>query len=71
MDTIKKNTENLMNTSKEVRLEVIAEKITYRDFFLLCWPVQGSALHGDRFVACCEAHRNFADKSVCLMAGTV
>jgi hypothetical protein len=31
----------------------------------------GSTLHGDRCTAGCEAHTNYADESVCLMADNV
>jgi hypothetical protein len=31
----------------------------------------GSALHGDRLTAGCEAHTNFADESICLLADNV
>jgi hypothetical protein len=33
--------------------------------------VHGSALHGGRWAACCEAHTNFADESACLTADNV
>jgi hypothetical protein len=33
--------------------------------------VQGSALHGGRCAACCEAHTNFADESACLTSDNV
>jgi hypothetical protein len=36
----------------------------------LCWLVHGAMLHGDRCTTVCEAHTNFADESVCLMAIT-
>jgi hypothetical protein len=35
------------------------------------WPVHGFALHGDRCTAGWEAHKNFADESVCLMADNI
>jgi hypothetical protein len=39
--------------------------------FLLTWRVHGSALHGDRCTAGCEAHANFAYESACLMADNI
>jgi hypothetical protein len=36
-----------------------------------CWLVLGSALHGDKCTAGCEAHRNFANESICLLADAV
>jgi hypothetical protein len=33
--------------------------------------VHGSALHGGRSTACCEAHTNFADESAWLTADNV
>jgi hypothetical protein len=30
--------------------------------------LHGSALHGDRCTAGCEAHTTFADESICLLA---
>jgi hypothetical protein len=35
------------------------------------WPVHGSALHGDRCTAACEAHTNLADELICLLADNV
>jgi hypothetical protein len=44
---------------------------TYRkDFYFVDW-FHGSALHGGRCVACCEAHMNFSNESACLMADNV
>jgi hypothetical protein len=37
----------------------------------LCGPVHGPALHGDQRTAGCEERMNFADESICLMAGNV
>jgi hypothetical protein len=34
----------------------------------LCCPVYGPALHGDQCTSGCEAHTNFAEKIICLMA---
>jgi hypothetical protein len=36
--------------------------------FLVTRRAHGSALHGERCAACCEAHANFADESACLTA---
>jgi hypothetical protein len=36
----------------------------------ICWPVPGSALHGDRCNAGCDAHTNSADESACRMPVT-
>lgn len=33
--------------------------------------VDGSVLHGGRYVACCEAHKNFADESAYMTADDV
>jgi hypothetical protein len=33
--------------------------------------VHGSALHGGRCAACCEAYTNFANESACLTADNV
>jgi hypothetical protein len=40
-------------------------------FFLVTRRVQGSAFHGDRCAACCEASANFADESACLTGDNV
>jgi hypothetical protein len=40
------------------------------DFYFVDW-FHGSALHGDRSAACCEAHTNFPDESACLTADNV
>jgi hypothetical protein len=40
----------------------------YRENLYLVGRFHGSALHGDRFTAGCEAHTNLADKSGCLTA---
>jgi hypothetical protein len=37
----------------------------------LCWPVHGSALHGDWCIASCQAHINFAYESICLLDDNV
>jgi hypothetical protein len=37
----------------------------------LASPVHGVTLHGNRCTAICEAHTNFADESVCLIANNV
>jgi hypothetical protein len=43
----------------------------YREYFYCVDRVHGYALHGERCAACREAHANFADESVCLMADNV
>jgi hypothetical protein len=43
----------------------------YRENFYFVDRFHGSALHGDRCSACCEAHTNFADESTCLTADNV
>jgi hypothetical protein len=47
-----------------------ALRIYRKDFYFVDWS-HGSALHGRQFIACCEAHTNFADESACLMADIV
>jgi hypothetical protein len=47
-------------------LHIIVQEGSY-----ICWPVYGCALHGDRCTADCEAHANFANESVCLIADNV
>jgi hypothetical protein len=43
----------------------------YREVFYLVDRFDGSALHGNRGVACREAQTNFADESACLTADNV
>jgi hypothetical protein len=43
----------------------------YREDFYFLDRFDGSALHGNRGVACREAQTNFADESACLTADTV
>jgi hypothetical protein len=45
--------------------------LLYREDFDLADRFHGSALHGDRCIAVCEAHRNFADESACLTVGNI
>jgi hypothetical protein len=39
--------------------------------YIYIYIIYGSALHGDRCTAGCEAHTNFADESACLKADNV
>jgi hypothetical protein len=43
----------------------------YREDFYFVDRFHGSALHGDRCTAGCEAHTNFRDESGCLTADNV
>jgi hypothetical protein len=43
----------------------------YREDFYFVDGFHSFTLHGDRWAACREAHRNFADESVCLTTGNV
>jgi hypothetical protein len=43
----------------------------YRENFCFVDRLHGSAPHGDRCTAGCEAHTNFADESACLTADNV
>jgi hypothetical protein len=45
--------------------------LKYREDFYFVDRFYGSALHGDRCTAGCEAHTNFADESICLLVGNV
>jgi hypothetical protein len=40
------------------------------DIYFVDW-FHNSVLHGGRCTACCKAHKNFADESVCLTANNV
>jgi hypothetical protein len=43
----------------------------YREDFYFVDRFHGSALHGYRCIAGCEAHTNFADESACLTADNI
>jgi hypothetical protein len=43
----------------------------HKEDFYFVTRFHGSALHGNRCAAGCEAHTNFADESVCLTADNV
>jgi hypothetical protein len=45
--------------------------MSYREDFYFVDRFHGSAHHGDRCTAGCEAHTNFADESACLLADNV